>query len=228
MTDASGSPGGSDRSLPEKVYDYLREGIIEGDLPPGMRLLEREISERLGVSRIPIREALPQLEAEGFVQTMPRRGSIVTQLSLRDVDELFDVRASLEVLAARLAAHRADERTSAELGRALERADVATANGAEREIAAANAGFHEVILRMTGNRLLQAMAAPINGRVRWLFRLTSDRDPRMMCEEHHELHGAICGGHADLAASLAFVHVERGRQPSLELLAGVLPPDRPS
>lgn len=217
----------SDRSLPEKVYDYLREGIIEGELPPGTRLLEREISERLGVSRIPIREALPQLEAEGFIQTMPRRGSIVTQLSLRDVTELFDVRTSLEPLAARLAAQRADEQTRLDLDRALERADLATAGGGERDIAAANSGFHEVILRLCDNRLLQTLFAPINGRVRWLFRLTSERDPQAMCQEHHDLHAAICTGQPELAAALAFAHVERGRRPSLELLAGILPPDRP-
>lgn len=220
LTDSSGADG---RSLVHKVYEYLRDGIIEGDLPPGTRLLERELSERLDVSRIPIREALPQLEAEGLITTLPRRGSMVTQLTLRDIDELFSVRTSLEVLAARLASGQAAERSSALLSPAFARAELATGEGRQAEIAAANAAFHEAIVRLSGSRLLNSMMAPISARVRWLFRLTSDRDPGILCTEHRELHEAICAGDTELAASLAFVHVERGRRPSLESLAGVLP-----
>ncbi|MFJ9895911.1 GntR family transcriptional regulator [Streptomyces sp. NPDC091280] len=217
------SPGSDSRSLVHKVYEYLRDGIIEGELPPGTRLLERELSERLDVSRIPIREALPQLEAEGLITTLPRRGSMVTQLTLRDIDELFSVRTSLEVLAARLASGQAAERSTALLSPAFARAELATAEGRQAEIAAANAAFHEAIVRLSGSRLLNSMMAPINARVRWLFRLTSDRDPGVLCTEHRELYEAICAGDSELAAALAFVHVERGRRPSLESLAGVLP-----
>ncbi|WP_405972774.1 GntR family transcriptional regulator [Streptomyces sp. NBC_00988] len=220
FTDSSGSDG---RSLVHKVYEYLRDGIIEGELPPGTRLLERELSERLDVSRIPIREALPQLEAEGLITTLPRRGSMVTQLTLRDIDELFSVRTSLEVLAARLASGQAAERASALLSPAFARAELATDEGRQPEIAAANAAFHEAIVRLSGSRLLNSMMAPISARVRWLFRLTSDRDPGVLCTEHRELYEAICAGDTELAASLAFVHVERGRRPSLASLTGVLP-----
>ena len=217
------SPGPDNRSLVNKVYEYLRDGIIEGDLRPGTRLLERELSERLDVSRIPIREALPQLEAEGLITTLPRRGSIVTQLTLRDIDELFSVRTSLEVLAARLASQQAAQRSSTLLSPAFARAELATAQGQQTEIAAANAAFHEAIVELSGSRLLNSMMAPISARVRWLFRLTSDRDPGVLCTEHRELYEAICAGDTELAASLAFVHVERGRRPSLESLTGVLP-----
>lgn len=205
------------------MYEYLRDGIIEGELKPGTRLLERELSERLEVSRIPIREALPQLEAEGLITTVPRRGSMVTQLTLRDIDELFDLRTSLDVLAARLASNQARTGSAEGLRQAFARAELATTDGSPAEIAAANAAFHQAIVALSANRLLDTMMAPINARVRWLFRLTSDRDPGMLCTEHRELHDAICHGDTELAASLAFVHVERGRRPSLESLAGVLP-----
>ncbi|KAA9165846.1 GntR family transcriptional regulator [Amycolatopsis acidicola] len=220
---ASGVPESDDRPRARKVYEYLRDGIIEGELPPGSRLLERELSERLGVSRIPIREALPQLEAEGLITTLPRRGAVVTQLTLRDIGELFDVRTSLDVLAARLASRQPRERAVAALGPALARAELATTSGSGSEIAAANSAFHEMIVRLSASRLLQSMMAPISARVRWLFRLTADRDPDVLCSEHHELYDAICDGDTDLAASLAFTHVERGRRPSLASLAGVLP-----
>jgi DNA-binding GntR family transcriptional regulator len=220
------SLGGGDRSLSVKVFEYLREAIIEGDLQPGARLLERELSERLEVSRIPIREALPQLEAEGLIETIPRRGSVVTQLTLRDISELFDVRASLDVLAARSAARQATPATRAGLDRAFERSRMATDTGSATEIAAANAAFHVTIHEVAANRLLQGLMAPINARVRWLFRLTSERDPKLLCQEHGELHEAIVAGDVELAASLAFSHVERGRRPSLESLASILPADR--
>jgi DNA-binding GntR family transcriptional regulator len=103
---------------------------------------------------------------------------------------------------------------------------MATDTGSPAEIAAANAAFHEAILRLSANRLLDSLMAPINARVRWLFRLTSERDPKLLCVEHRELHDAIRAGDTDLAASLAYVHVERGRRPSLDSLAATLPADR--
>ena len=216
--------GSDNRSLAHKVYEHLRDSIIEGELPPGTRLLERELSDRLGVSRIPIREALPQLEAEGLITTLPRRGAIVTQLTLRDIDELFNVRTSLEVLAARLASRQPADRCTALLSPAFARAELATAGGQQAEIAAANAAFHQAIIQLAGSRLLNSIMTPISARVRWLFRLTSDRDPGILCTEHHELHEAIRAGDTELAASLAYVHVERGRRPSLQTLEGILPP----
>ena len=218
-----GIPDDEDRSLSHKVYEYLRDAIIEGDLAPGSRLLERELSQRLAVSRIPIREALPQLEAEGLIVTVPRRGSVVAQMTLSDIEELFDLRGSLDVLAARLASLRARTGSTAGLDQAFARAEIATTEGSETEIAAANATFHQEIVALTGSRLLESTMAPINARVRWLFRLTSDRDPTLLCREHAELHEAIRSGDVELAASLAFVHVERGRRPSLESLTGTLP-----
>src|SRR4051794_5353416 len=219
----SGSAGSDSLPLVHKVYEHLREGIIGGVFPPGTRLTERELSERLAVSRIPIREALPRLEAEGLITTLPHRGAMVAQLTLRDIDELFSVRASLEVLAARLASQRPAERSAALLSPSFARAKLAVEKGESTEIAAANAAFHEAILRLSGSHLLNSMMAPIGARVSWLFRLTSDRDPNALCTEHRELYDAIRSGDTDLAASLAFVHVERGRRPSLESLKEILP-----
>ena len=92
--------GLADQPLSAKIYEALRERIIEGALRPGERIRERELAEELNVSRIPIREAMPRLEAEGFIRTLPRRGAVVTEMTIGDVEELFVVRSSLEVLAA--------------------------------------------------------------------------------------------------------------------------------
>src|SRR5215468_7957622 len=95
-----------EHSMAHRAYLAIREGIIAGTYPMGSRLRERDLSAEHEVSRVPIREAIAQLQSEGFVVTQPRRGALVRSLTLTDIDELFDVRLSLEVLATRLAAER--------------------------------------------------------------------------------------------------------------------------
>ncbi|WP_320781998.1 GntR family transcriptional regulator, partial [Streptomyces sp. CRN 30] len=101
--ESSGAPRGS---LCGRAYDTLRRRIVEGELQPGQRLVERDLAAELEVSRIPLREALRLLEADGLVVLVPRRGALVAPFAPADVRHLFDVRESLEALAARLAAGR--------------------------------------------------------------------------------------------------------------------------
>lgn len=213
-----------DESLVAQVYTVLREGIIHGEYAPGSRLRERNLAVDLAASRIPVREALVQLEADGFVVTYPRRGAVVRQLTLRDIEELFDLRLSLEVFAARQAARAiaqgADPRP---LQDGLAAADAATAAQDEDAIAVTNAALHELIVATTGNSLLRDIMRPISGRTRWLFRLTSDRDPGDQQHEHHELFAAILQGDVEMAGAIAYAHIERGRRPSLASLQGRLP-----
>jgi DNA-binding GntR family transcriptional regulator len=224
----AGARGPGHQSLTAKIYAELRSRIITGVLPPGTRLRERELAEDLGVSRIPLREALPQLEADGFVQTGRRRGAIVTELSLTDVEELFDVRLGVEVYATRLAARRVAAGASPEaIGRAMDTAEQALASADVNWIAEANADFHEEIIRLAGNSLLSSMMRSVAGRDRWIFRMTSDRDPVVACREHHELCDAITAGDEAFAAAISYGHIERGRRPTLDVLAAVLPQERP-
>ena len=92
--------------LSERVAEALREGIISGRIPGGSKLNERELAAELKVSRIPLREALPLLEAEGFIHSEARRGSVVHTFTLRDAEEVFDLRLQLEPFAAAAAARR--------------------------------------------------------------------------------------------------------------------------
>lgn len=211
-------------SMAQAAYLAIREGIIHGNYPPGSRLRERELSEELRMSRVPIREALRQLEAEGFVVTFPNRGAVVSQLSLKDVTELFDLRLSLEVLAARQAAQAvADGRADDTLRRVVAEAHRATLDQDPDAIRQANTQFHAQTIAMTGNALLIATMTPLLGRIRWLFALTADRDPQIEYAEHVALCDAIYSANPDLAGALAFAHIEHGRAPSLAGLAGVLP-----
>ncbi|MFT4305878.1 MAG: GntR family transcriptional regulator, partial [Microbacterium sp.] len=92
--------------LSESVYQRLRHGIVSGGYPPGTGLTEREIAAEFGVSRAPIRAAINRLEVTGFIRLAPRRTAVVTDVTRTDAEELYDLRAALEPVAARAAARR--------------------------------------------------------------------------------------------------------------------------
>lgn len=207
-----------------RATQMIRAGILSGEYPPGSRLRERDLSEALGFSRIPVREALVRLAADGFVVVSPRRGAAVRRLTLTDVNELFDLRLSLEVFAARRAAEVvAAGGGGSQLQTLMDVAESATHRNATDEIPAANTALHAEIVAMTGNRLLQTSLQPSLGLMQWVFALTADRDPRVQCAEHKDICHAIYSGRPELAAALAYAHIEMGRDPSLQSLAGVLP-----
>jgi DNA-binding GntR family transcriptional regulator len=91
------------KPLREKIADKIRADIIKGVYKNGERLVEPKLAKTLGISRTPIREALRQLEAEGFIEIVPRRGAIVKELTIKDIDDLYAIKANLEGLAARQA-----------------------------------------------------------------------------------------------------------------------------
>ncbi len=221
----TGEPSGASVSHGERVYEWVRDRIIDGRFPTGSRVREREVAEALGVSRIPIREALPRLEAEGYIHTLPRRGAVVAPMELADVIELFDVRASLEVLAARLAAARCAGGESGEgLMAALATAGAAVDSSDESRIADATSDFHDAVVALAGSRLLRDLLLPVQGRVKRLFHIASERDDDDVHREHRDLCDAIVRGQVERAAALALAHVERSRAETLPLLAApVLP-----
>jgi DNA-binding GntR family transcriptional regulator len=97
----------SHRNLKEAVYQRLKESIVRGKLSPGSKLVETQISQQLGVSRTPLREAINRLERDGFVEIFPRRGAFVKKHSLQEILENLELREVLEGLAGRLAARHA-------------------------------------------------------------------------------------------------------------------------
>lgn len=205
-------------SLTEQTERALRDMVVRGRFQPGDRIVEREVSEQLGVSRVPVREALRRLEHQGFVTTAPHRGAVVRTMSLTDVEDLFDLRIGLDRMAAEAAAHRhASGEVHEGLAHATARAEEATAAGGEATITA-NAHFHDQLLAASGNPLLVHVAAPVQARTRWLFAMTADRDPELQCREHRQLYDAIRSGNADLAGWYAAAHVEAGRAASLAQL----------
>ncbi|MFC5786627.1 MULTISPECIES: GntR family transcriptional regulator [Streptomyces] len=208
--------GETHQSLRERVYVELRERIIEGTFPAGMRLVERELADQLGVSRIPLREAMQRLEQEGFLTVQARRGSVVTDFGAQDATYLFDVRENLEGLAAGLAARHATTAQLRTMKRLLERSRKSSDAGRLRQAVAHNADFHQQIVEASGNPLLQELMAPLDARLRRLFRLTSDlNDGDPMCGEHERLYEAIHDRDAARAEELARHHVAGTRDSAL-------------
>lgn len=210
----------TDESLAAQAYQTLRRAIIVGRFAEGSALKEHQLAVELEVSRIPIRAAIAQLDNDGFVRTSPRRSARVEGWTERSINELFDVRLSLEALAARLAAQNV--RGGADAGQltlSLDEAHRAVAHGDRLAIAEAHTRFHDRIVDVADSGLLSALMRAVLGRMTWLFYLTgASRDPEVQSHEHDELLEAIASGNDRLAESLAFSHIEKGRAPSLGII----------
>lgn len=154
--------------LRRQVVDQLRETIISGQLPPGARLVERELVALLGVSRTVIREALRQLESEGLVSTQAGRGPAVRELTLEEARDLYSIRAVLEGLAAKLCADHAGADQLRRLEGALQDTSAAYQAGDPDEILRVKSRFYEELLEGAGSTTLSAMLAGLHGRIsRW-------------------------------------------------------------
>jgi DNA-binding GntR family transcriptional regulator len=208
--------GASHRPLRDKVVDELRRRIIDGAYQAGDRLTEERLADDFGVSRNPVREAIRVLEGEGFLTAHPRRGAVVASISAKDVEDLFDVRLSLEVLAARLAAERAGSAGAARLDELL-----AEARGAAsvRNLATLNTSFHAAICALSGNALLAGIMESLHGRLQRVYRQSAaERAPHSLAE-HERLAAAIRAGDGDAAAEAARVHVLAARRTALAIAA---------
>ena len=97
------------KPLREVVIENIRDAILSGDFPAGMRLTELQLADEMGVSRTPIREAIRNLEQEGLVVMIPRHGAYVADVSIHDINEVYEIRTALETLAAGLAAERIED-----------------------------------------------------------------------------------------------------------------------
>lgn len=193
------------KPLRDIVGDELRAEIFDGRLQPGERLVERDLAERFSASRHPVREALRMLQREGLVESLPSRGLVVTGLDEKQVSELFGIREALEVLAVREATVRIAGGVPHELGSILAAAAQAIADGDDDAAHAANARFHDEIITLAGNELLQDILQPLLGRLHWLFRQILDLD--LVNQEHARLYEAMAAGDPELAATIARDHV---------------------
>src|SRR6266705_2195293 len=198
------------------AYAALKRAICAMDIydrPDEIRLDERRLSEGLGVSRTPIREAMTVLEQEGFVRTQPRRGIFVVRKKKREIVEMITVMAALESMAARLAAERASAADLAELHGLMDAFRGGGPTGAgdgERlaEYSDANIAFHQAIIRMSGCALLAEMTENLFIHMRAIRKITIHQDNRAARSvvDHFRIIAALERRNRELAERLAREH----------------------
>ena len=142
------------QGLTEQVSQILTEAILDGTLGPGENLIETDLQKQLGVSRSPLREAFRDLEKKGLVTIVPRRGTVVKEITRADLEENFPVRATLEGLAARQAYPRMNADLLAEMAGALEGMKQVGEAGDSETYRKNHLKFHEVFIKASGNTLL--------------------------------------------------------------------------
>ena len=144
----------TEMSKKDLIIAQLRADIVSGQIPPGMKLSEARLAERFGVSRMPVRDALKELESAGFVTIEQRRGTFVRGMSRSEILDLFEVREAVEGMAARLCAHRANNDLLATLDEVIEtmsrQVEILDMDGYSQT----DERFHELILSGASNERL--------------------------------------------------------------------------
>ena len=196
--------------LRQQACDAIKRAITEMDLyghRGEIRLDERQLSNDLGVSRTPIREALSVLEQEGFVRSLPRRGVMVVRKTKREVIEMITVWAALESMAARLAALRVTRAEVDEL-RGLVDAFDDDPSGHITEYSRANMAFHQAIIRMGGVGLMVNLSENLFIHMRAVRAVTMTQDKRAQRSivDHRNIIAALAAHDADGAARLVLEH----------------------
>lgn len=206
------------KPLRDVVFESLREAILEGKLSPGQRLMEVQLAEQLGVSRTPVREAIRKLELEGLVVMLPRKGAYVADISLKDLVDVLEIRASLEGLSASLAAERISEDDIKELEKIAQDFKEYALNGNVEQLLKMDVEFHECIFKAANNKKLHQLINSLWEQV-YRFRVTyiSDYDSSVnIIKEHELILDAIKNGDSELAKKYATEHIEKAEQFMIE------------
>lgn len=190
----------------DRVTRQLREDILSEVRAPGSKLVEREIAVELGVSRVPVREALKTLAAEGLVTNRPRTWAIVREFTPIDKADLDEVRSALEVLTFRLATNRRTREGLARLRAVLDREIEATQSGDLARASLEAADFHETVTSIAGNDLLLEIDTMLRGRIRRSL-VQNEADADRSVREHEALYEAIAMRNVPLASELILAHM---------------------
>jgi DNA-binding GntR family transcriptional regulator len=207
------------RQLSELVTARIRDSITSGAYAPGARLVEGRLAEELNVSRVPVREALRALAAEGLVDVRPRHGAVVASLDPASAREMVQIRATLEGLNARLAAEHCTPELAGKVAEVLAEGNAKLASGDTAKLLDLNARFHDLLYAAGANTMLADLMRTLRDRSRRLFMNATEDEIRLTWEEHAAILRAVQSGDAALAALLAERHVMRAAQHYLDAVA---------
>ena len=196
-----------DRPLRDVVADAVRTAILSGGLQPGTRVPEEQLASDRGVSRVPVREALQMLAAEGFVVLSPRRGATVASPGAEKALELMEIRRTLELLAVRRAAQARGGKQAADLSRVVRAAERAVTAGQLHMLPALVDEFHGLLTAASGNEELVGVLANLRLRVAWMFSVDLDTRSVTAWDEHAAILARVLDGDLDGAELLMDHHV---------------------
>lgn len=217
----------NDKNLADRAHEQIRAAIADGRYQPGARLVERRLAEELGVSHIPIREALARLADEGLVERLPRRGSRVAALTEKDIEEMSSVRIVLEQLVVERVQKRLTPADTAELRSLVAAMQKAARRGDVARVFELDQQFHEQLWRLSDHSLLNELASQMRARIASFLRAATasldSNDLRQHAQSHVELLDAITSGRRARAQAAMATHI---RTAAARLHRG-LPPSAP-
>ncbi len=200
--------------LRDVVFQTLRQAILRGEICPGERLMEIQLAQKPGVSRTPVREAIRMLELEGLVTTIPRRGAVVADITVSDLEDVLEVRLALEELAVRIVCKKLTQEQlkelkdlAAEFRETLNDDDVV-------KCAEADMKFHDAIYNATGNkRLIQILNNLREQMYRYRMEYLKDRNShQILVREHAEILEALEQADEERALEATSRHIDRQKE----------------
>ena len=202
------------RPLREIVYEELKREILVGEIAPGTRMMEIELADEMGVSRTPVREAIRKLEKEGLVTIEPRKGAYASDVSIKDMVDVLEVREDLEAMAAAMAAQKVNKDEKQALIEATMEYKEAVESERTEDIIRCDEKFHQLIVNYSGNKTLIQLFSQVQElalRFRYLYYDDFSRYERMPME-HREIEEAILSGDYEKARVAAGEHVKKLKQ----------------
>jgi len=204
-------PGAGAVDNPGTIQDIieaeLRERILVGDIEPGGRINVRQLEQHFGVSHIPIREAIHRLEAEGLVVNVPRRGAIAAGVSLKELDEIYDLRRILEPQVAQRAVDAMREEDLAAVTAAYEALIAAEHGAGAIEFSTAHWEFHWQVLRPGSTNEIRRLLEKLWRVADRYVRLTRGTAVDVAHEQHHQLYDACAASDGTTAATILEAHL---------------------
>lgn len=196
-------------SLRSRVFNQVQNDILNGLYEPGDSLIETKLSDELGVSRTPVREALRQLELEGLVQSIPNKGVIVKGISAQDIQDIYTIRMLIEGLAARWAAEKITPEELEELKEAVDLEEFYTVKNDNSHLLQFDTRFHDIIFRASKSKPLMHTLSTFHHYVQKARRISMSSPGRAMevLEEHKAILQAIIDKDTFKAEKLTTEHV---------------------
>jgi len=199
--------------LSEKIAHTIRNNIIKGIIKPGERLVEPKLSEMMGISRTPIREALRLLEMEGFIEIIPRRGAVVTTLSRKDIDDIFVIKMKLEPLASGLSVNYLSKNDLDKMQELADKLESGSAKGVTQLINW-NYDFHNIFIYKCGNDRLIKMLEGLQQQFKraTVYSFSTEGRAKEVNEEHDDLMTAFREKNSKRVEEIVEEHVYNGWQ----------------